>query len=96
MYVTGADHKIAVYGMHKMVLTDWDGTRVVVMAVRHGDGWEVSSPGEPETVTQHGTRREAIEAMIDTALEVEPGEGFSTFEPHVAIGDDLFSLRDLP
>lgn len=58
----------------------------IVTADRDGDGWTVTAEGA-DAVTA-GTRRDAITAMLDTALAILPDDGYSVTVPH--------GLRDMP
>lgn len=80
MFDVKTDHQIAPFGSDLMRLFDGDGN-VIVTATRSGNGWDVEATDAPG-VGSRATRGEAITAMIDKALEVLPGSGYSTLVPH--------------
>lgn len=80
------DHQIIPCGPGRMVLADCPTGLAVVLAVRGDDAWTLKAEGTPDRLAS--TRDEAIDAMIDMALEILPGDGYSTLVPH-GLRDDI-------
>lgn len=80
------DHRIVQVGEGKMVLFDSEDAPLVI-AERQGYpghySWTVKAADGSKTVHTPlaEVRRDAVDAMIDMALELSPGEGYSTFVP---------------
>ncbi|UCR74399.1 minor tail protein [Mycobacterium phage Ritam007] len=77
------DHQIVAFGNDQgedlMGLFDMHDT-MIVQASRTETGWKVTADGaDPVDVESRG---EAINAMIEMALEVLPGDGYSCLVPH--------------
>lgn len=73
------DHQIVPFGDDLMGLFDRDGAKLVT-ATRTETGWEITADGaDPVTVESVG---EAVTALIDTALSILPGDGYSCLVPH--------------
>lgn len=91
-------HQIIPFG-DRMLLTDYGTNRIIVEARRSGaDEWTLSSSGAQNvTVETGGTRRAAVDAMIDMALAVLPEDGYATWVPgyHDEHGN-FHCLRDEP
>jgi len=79
------DHQIVVFGNDLMGLFDTDGV-LITQGSRTATGWKVTAEGAADVDTE--TRSDAITAMINMALEVLPGDGYSCLVPH--------GLRDQP
>jgi len=71
------DHRIAVVA-GELRLVDTVTREVIVTAHKAGDDWEVTA-GEHSTVASPA---QAVQAMVDMALQVLPGPGYSTWVPH--------------
>lgn len=80
MFDVKTDHQIVPFGSDLMRLFDGTGN-IIVTATRTGNGWDVEATDAPG-VSNRATRSEAITAMINKALEVLPGTGYSTLVPH--------------
>ncbi|AAN12686.1 hypothetical protein SEA_FLATHEAD_23 [Mycobacterium phage Flathead] len=72
------DHQIVAFGNDMMGLFDRDGT-LIVQAARVVGGWEVTAEGRPPATVLD--RSSAITEMINTALAVLPGDGYSCLVP---------------
>lgn len=73
------NHQIVGFGTELMGLFDNEGI-LLVSATRSGGVWTVTAEGaDPVTTTDRG---EAITALIDTALTILPGTGYSCQVPH--------------
>ncbi|ASZ73798.1 minor tail protein [Mycobacterium phage RitaG] len=79
------DHQIVAFGSDLMGLFDTDGV-LITQGARTATGWKVTAEGAADVDTE--TRSDAITAMIEMALEVLPGDGYSCLVPH--------GLRDQP
>lgn len=72
------DHQIVPFGDNLMGLFDANGT-LIVSATRTETGWEITADGaDPVSVE---SRAAAVTALIDTALSVLPGDGYSCLVP---------------
>lgn len=81
----GTHHQIVAFGPDKMTLFDRADGAAIVNAERAGpEGeWSVAAVDKPDAGTESAaTRPEAIQAMVDKALEVLPGDGYSCLVPH--------------
>lgn len=78
------------FGTEKMTLSDFLTGEGIVQAERSGCcgayKWLVKAEGVEDRSAED--RNDAIDLMIDAALEALPGTGYSTFVPH--------SVRQLP
>ena len=83
------DHQIVALGHNLMQLVDNASGDVHASAQRLGDEWVVSAPGSDKVKDiSRATRREAVEQMIEHALEALPGTGYSTsWHPSLATLD---------
>ena len=83
-------HRIIAHGHDRMVLADCASDRAIVVADREGCcgayTWTLKAEGADDVKVN--ARDHAIDAMIDVALLVSPGDGYSTFVPH--------GVRELP
>lgn len=76
------DHRIVAFGDDRMMLFDANEGVVIVDCTRPDpqSDWTIIVDGlENVTVS---TRQQAIQAMIDQALESLPGSGYSCIVPH--------------
>lgn len=83
------DHQIVDFPIaHMMGLLDnaSPGQPIVVATRGPGTTWVIHADGIDDVIAN--TRAEAITAMIDHALTILPGTGYSTLVPH--------GLRELP
>lgn len=71
------DHQVVAFGTELMGLFDTDGT-LVVQAARVESGWRVTATGVDEMVAD---RPSAITKLVDTALTLLPGLGYSCLVP---------------
>lgn len=74
------DHHIVPVGGDQMTLFDPAAGQVIVTAERSNGTWVVKARGIKNAKAD--TRAEAITQMINHALTVLPGEGYSTLVPH--------------
>ncbi|AID58845.1 hypothetical protein PBI_GAIA_25 [Mycobacterium phage Gaia] len=72
------DHQIVEFGNDLMGLFDSNGT-LITQGERTTTGWKVTAIGVSDVNV--GNRSDAITAMINMALEVLPGEGYSCLVP---------------
>lgn len=84
-FTVRTDHQI-VGSRHLMALLDCSTFEQIVTATRTSEGWEVHADGTADVVA--ADRAEAIDAMINHALTVLPGDGYSTMVPR--------GLREMP
>jgi hypothetical protein len=78
-----ADHTI-LGGADCMALVDSQSLELIALAIRE-ENWSVRIGGE---VHSANNRSEAIDVMLNRAVEILPGTGYSTFIPT--------GLRELP
>lgn len=74
------DHQIVRFGDDRMMLFDAAAGNVIVDCVRADGEWTITADGADDVVVPD--RPAAIDAMIAQALEVLPGDGYSTTVPH--------------
>ena len=76
------DHRIVSFGDDRMMLFDANEGVVIVDANRPGLGqpWTIVTEGIPDVTAE--SRVLAIQAMVDQALTVLPGTGYSCTVPH--------------
>lgn len=79
------DHQVVAFGANLMGLFDLEGN-LIVQAARTETGWLVTAAGAADTSV--ADRAAAIDALIETALAVLPGAGYSCLVPR--------GLADLP
>ena len=82
------DHRIVAFGADRMMLFDANEGQVLVDANRPDveSDWTIVTDGIPDIVVSG--RPAAIQAMVEQALAVLPGTGYSCTVPH--------GLADLP
>lgn len=79
------DHQIVPFGDDVMGLFTSAG-ELLVTATRGETGWEITAEGADTTTVE--SRTAAVTALVDTALAVLPGDGYSCLVPR--------GLTDLP
>lgn len=78
-----ADHRIVAFGNDRMILFDAEDGNVIVECDREDDQhpWIVKPEnGDPAAST--ASRTEAIQEMVNLALSILPGTGYSCIVPH--------------
>lgn len=76
------DHRIVSFGEDRMMLFDAEAGAVIVDCNRAalGEPWTAVAEGAEDVTV--ATRVEAIQAMVDQALSILPGDGYSCTVPH--------------
>lgn len=80
------DHQIIPFDNDRMALFDNNSGSAIVTATREDGTWTISGAGAEDRTADN--RADAIQALIDHALESQPDSGYSTLVPH--------GLADLP
>lgn len=80
MHQVKTDHQIVAFGTAQMALFDNAGGDPIVTATREGAKWAIHAEGAKDV--KAASRSDAVTALIEHALKVLPGEGYSTLVPH--------------
>lgn len=90
------DHIVLPHGTDRMVLGETSSGQAIIVAQRDGGQWEITSPWTDAEPVVTDLRTTAVDLMIDMALAVSPGTGYSTLVPEYESPAGAVSLRDIP